>query len=301
MATVIKTANRTPDTSILTTLGRILPYKLFDAVRCSETGLLEVEEIRCRRGRRLYLTCGGRNISLPVTVTEQDIASIFDSVCGGSLYAHKDSLAEGYVTLDGGLRAGIVGRAVFEGGQIIGVYDVSAINLRIPRSIRVSCRQIADLLCDGVLIYSKPGVGKTTLLRSLALSAASGESPLRVAVVDTRGEIGAFLDGEGASVDILTGYPKAKGIEIAVRTMNPQLIVCDEIGVGEADSISAAQNCGVPLLASVHGSSVEKIMQRAEIRRLHASGVFGYYVGIERSAYGFEYRITEHGEVSGVS
>ena len=83
------------------------------------------------------------------------------------------------------------------------------------------------------------------------------------------------------------------GIEIAARTMNPQLMVCDEIGDNEeAQAIIAAQNCGVPLLASAHGDTVEGLLRRTAIMNLHMAGVFEFYVGIERRREGGEYRYT---------
>ena len=81
--------------------------------------------------------------------------------------------------------------------------------------------------------------------------------------------------------------------------MNPQVIICDEIGTDdEAIAIAQAQNCGVPLIASAHGSCVESIMKRRGMRFLHDVGAFSLYVGIRISSQmGFEYRIQEAREV----
>jgi hypothetical protein len=104
---------------------------------------------------------------------------------------------------------------------------------------------------------------------------ASGISPWRVSIIDTRGELALSFDGSGATVDLLTGYPKSVGIEIAARTMNPELMVCDEIGdAEEARAIIGAQNCGVPLLASAHGADLGGLLRRTGIRELHIAGVF---------------------------
>ena len=83
---------------------------------------------------------------------------------------------------------------------------------------------------------------------------------------------------------MLSGYPRGIGIEIAARTLNPQLIVCDEIGadIKEAEAITAAHNCGVALLASAHASSAEQLKRRRGIAMLCERGVFSYYVGISR-------------------
>ena len=93
--------------------------------------------------------------------------------------------------------------------------------------------------------------------------------------------------------DFLVGYPKADGIEISTRTMNPEVIICDEIGDGEAEKILAAQNSGVPLIASAHGASFDEIMRRRGIKRLYDSGVFRYYIGIERAGAALKYTFNE--------
>ena len=106
---------------------------------------------------------------------------------------------------------------------------------------------------------------------------------MRVCVIDTRGELGAFWGDRSLSIDLLSGYPRALGIEIATRTMNAELILCDEIGEErEANAILSAQNCGVPFVASAHAEDVQGLLRRSGIRRLHEAGVFGAYVGIRR-------------------
>ena len=148
------------------------------------------------------------------------------------------------------------------------------------------------------LLVGRHGVGKTTLLRGVAGIMASGDDARRVVLIDTRGELGFSLDGRSLLIDVMTGYPRDIAVEIAARTMSAQLMICDELGdSAEADAIISAQNCGVPFVASAHADSLEALMRRSGIRKLHRAHVFGHYVGIARDgAGGFIYNISGYEE-----
>ena len=281
-------------------LAELLPYKLYGEIReqWEKNGL--PEEIRCRKNRYVYVTADGKNKMLGYFVTEEDIKRMTDKLVGSSLYAHKDTIAEGYVTLHSGIRVGMIGRASVENGKIIGVYDIGGLNIRLPQAEiepgASLCALIRKKGTVGALIYSAPGEGKTTLLKSIARNMSGGQAPLRVCVVDERGELTPYLCGKGLSLDVLSGYPKEKGIEIATRTMNAQLVLCDEIGsYGEAEAILRAQNCGVPLIATAHGQDLGMLLRKKGIRTLHDQRVFELYVGIKRRGRNedYDYMINE--------
>ena len=285
----------------------MLPFRLGDEIRALR-GVGNIEEIRLRSGRVASLTADGKNLPLQTVLTRDELDRTVSLMCGGSMYAHRDAISAGYLSLDGGVRVGICGRASVDGGKIIGVYDISGLNIRIPRSFgklgAPVCRALRDMSgLSGILIYAPPGVGKTTLLRGVIAQMASGEKPVRVSVIDTRGELGFSLEDSSLCVDMLIGYPRKTGIEIATRTMNAQLIVCDEIGEeSEAEAIIASQNCGVPFLASAHADSVEGLLRRSGIYKLHKARVFGAYVGIRRRCSGadFDYSFTSWEEAENV-
>ena len=173
--------------------------------------------------------------------------------------------------------------------------NIDAVCIRFPHTLRRVGECLDDriraVFARGTLIYSPPGVGKTTLLRALAQRFSRGERAMRVVLADSRREL---ADGEFSSdtmISVLSGYPKGKDIEIATRSLNPQMIVCDEIGnEREARAILSAAACGVPVIASVHGDNLSQLIRRPGVDLLHANGVFGLYVGLTRGLGGRDYK-----------
>ena len=282
---------------------RALPYRLSDEIRCTSSQRA-IEEIRMRSGRRCSLVVSGKNVMLDTVLDSKEIESVLEGMCQGSLYAFSDTINQGYISLPDGVRVGVCGRAGCEGGRIIGIYEVSSLSVRIPHRSRPVGAEICRLLesferTSGVLVYSPPGIGKTTLLRSVAVMLSSGgwregAEPMRTVVIDTRGELAFANEGRDLCLDVLSGYPRRQGIEIATRCLNAEVIICDEIGdYEEAMSLVASHNCGVPLIASAHAGSVEQLLARTGLRLLHEAKIFGAYVGLERNGRGgFVYNTT---------
>ena len=279
----------------------VLPPMLLDEIADCLPPSVIPEEIRLRRGHAASLTVGGKNLRLSTVLDGGAMERVLYLMCEGSVYAHADTIKEGYLLLDGGIRVGVCGRAAVSDGRITGVEEIMALSLRIPSPTLNIGEPIETLLLEqdmrsGVLIYAPAGVGKTTLLRAVAARMAGGETPFRVALVDTRGELGAGMEAPSLLLDVLTGYPRGVGVSIAARTLAAELIVCDEIGdLVEAQAIVAAHIGGVPLLASAHASSVDELLARPGMRLLHEAKCFGAYVGITRAAEGldFYYHVTK--------
>lgn len=277
----------------------VLPPALGDALR--KLPIEAPEELRLHADRTATVTAAGRDLPTGVVLDRAGIKEVLLRACGGSLYAYRDTILQGYLVMPGGIRVGVCGSAAVENGRVIGVSEVTGLMFRLPHTVRVDASPILELLrsgslLHGVLIYSPPGVGKTTLLRAVTRAAAK---EWRTVAVDTRGELAPSLGGTELKLDILSGYPRAIGLEIAVRSMAAQIAVCDEIGgMRDAQAILSAANRGVPLIATAHAASAEDLLRRQDMRLLHRAGVFCAYVGITRAAgCGFSYRITRHEEV----
>lgn len=255
-------------------------------------------EIRLRTDRPASITVKQKNLFLTAggispcpdgayIISREQLFDVFTYICQGSVYSRMDQLNEGYITLQGGHRAGISGRAVTKEGLVQSVSDISSINLRIARQIKgcgeEACRIIyKNGFLRGTLLLSPPSGGKTTLLRDIArILSVKG---IRVCVVDSRGEIAACHEGVpmndlGPLCDVLDGYPKAKGISQAIRTLSPEVVICDEIGgAEECDAIAEGMNAGVPVIASAHAGSVEEAIRRPQLKALLQTGAIGWII-----------------------
>ena len=134
------------------------------------------EELRFRAGQPMLMRCRGRWQRGKTPLTAELLDEMLTQFCQGALYAHHDTLVEGYVTLTDGCRVGVCGRAVTEDGRVVGVRDVRSLCVRLPAPIPPSVREAAQRsrppLREGgygraVLLGGPPGAGKTTLLRVL--------------------------------------------------------------------------------------------------------------------------------------
>lgn len=310
----LPTARPDPVADPVAEVLHVLPPNLRSLVASLPPAVLgQLEEIRLRQERPLalglvqgdaFLSPAGCLVGDPeqaYRVTAPDMERTIQLVTGSSLYALEEELRNGFITLPGGHRVGLAGRAVIEGGKVRTLKYIGSLNIRISREVPGLATPLLPYLVDRLqrtvyhtLIFSPPRCGKTTLLRDLIRQISNGVPELdlpgqRVAIVDERSEIAGCFRGipqldVGVRTDVLDGCPKAEGMVMLLRSMAPQVMATDEIG--RAEDVAALEevfHAGVRVLVTVHGSSLRELAGRPALRHLFSLKVIQRFVLLGRS------------------
>jgi len=79
----------------------------------------------------------------------------------------------------------------------------------------------------------------------------------------------------GIRTDVVDNMPKPEAMRMLVRSMAPDVIVCDEIGsVEDINAIDYAMCSGVKGIFTAHGNSIEEINRDPELAKLLNKHIF---------------------------
>lgn len=269
--------------SLIPLLPRGLAEELSSVLSSYRPG--ELNELRLRACGQSSIVISGVCFPLSSAMSADGLSELASQLCRGGAYAYTDGIERGYIPFTGGVRIGVVGTARYEGGRMVGVSEISSLVFRFPTGRCDFEEELAKIFrkCarGDMLILSPPGGGKTTALRSLASSLGKGKEALRVVAVDERLEFFPE-DYRTATVDILRGYRRREGIELAVRCMSAQVILVDEIGSeSDAEAMELCRGVGVSVVATAHAKNIGDALSRRYIGRLIREGYFDSAVTIE--------------------
>lgn len=279
----------------------------------SAPALNAVTEIRLRKNLPLVL-CAGRNVYFITSkgkllnhcseyaykVDEEEFDVVFRRLCNYSVHCEIDNLINGYMTVKGGNRVGVCSTAVKTNGTVTAVKEITSLNIRISKEVKDCAKPILNLLYvndfPSIIVASPPSGGKTTFLRDFTrlLSGGFNNRYVKTAVIDERNEIACKDDGcitadLGVNNDVITGFSKPEGIEMAVRTLAPQMIICDEVSsLKEIEAMKNGFLSGTAFAVSVHAKSKEQLMNKHIVRNLIATREFSYVVLLKDYTNEFE-------------
>ena len=254
---------------------KILPEQIRADV--DKLGKHTLQELRLRINCPVELILSTGSSVLSHITTGKDILYCINAATGYSPWA-AETMVNGYITAPGGHRIGVCGTAISEKGFITGVRDPTMLCIRVARDFPDIAKGFA-IHGKSVLVIGPPGCGKTTFLRDM-IRRYSNECDRSICVIDERGELFPFIKETccypiGKRTDVLSGYGKKDGIQIALRCMGPGAIAVDEITVAEdCVSLHEAGWCGVNLFATAHAASRADLFTRAIYKPLLESKLF---------------------------
>lgn len=267
---------------------KVLPIKIGNLIR-ENSSFDFLQEIRIKTRKPIILYTANEEKILDYITKEEDMKEILVKLSGYSLYAYEEEIKRGYITIRGGHRVGIAGECNFVGGEIRTIRSIASINIRVSREVKESAKKIIRYVAErerifNTIIVSPPKCGKTTMLRDLSRIISNGIpfiglSGKKVTIIDERSEIGACFNGipqmdVGIRTDILDNCLKKEGIIMAIRSLSPEVIICDEIGTKEEmEALTTAFNSGIKTIVTIHGESIEDIYRRKSIFELVENSV----------------------------
>ena len=271
-----------------------------------------LQEIRIRCGLPLIVnTSHGSFAVLPngeispavggaYIIKSSDLKRVFQAICENSVYAYAEDIKQGFVTIRGGHRVGITGRASVCSGRVESFREISSLNIRVAREVVGAANNIVDSIITpgkvkNTLLVAPPMGGKTTVLRDLARQIS--DQGIKTSIADDRGELACIYKGipqnnVGVQTDVIENASKAEAVIMLLRSMSPQAIITDEISTAkDAESISQCFGTGVTVVATTHGDNAEDVRARPILKDLFGSMGFEQIIVLRKEGVGLNTEI----------
>lgn len=211
-------------------------------------------------------------------LTQSQIEHLFFYLCGGSVHSYEDELRHGFFTLAGGHRVGVGGKYIpctmsqsgFAKQDTWQLQQATSLNIRIARhkqiALPIEVEHLLHTRFTGVLILGEPDSGKTTLLRGFINCLQMQHKT--VVVIDERGEFAI------TGIDVIRGMEKSNAVQLALRTLAPEVIALDELGtLAELHALEQGFFGGVDFIASLHAGSFAEAERKPQFQYLRSHGM----------------------------
>ena len=273
-------------------LKDILPSFIYQSITLKNSEQ-EINEIRFRKDKPIVVLCNTKTYFLSnngfcssanqaIISSAELINDIVFKACDYSIYSVNEQLKQGFLMVDGGIRLGVCGEVVQDGG-IKTIKNFTSLCVRVPHIIKNASLPIFSHIVNNgninnTLIISPPGAGKTTMLRDIVYQFSYHNYPYNIFIADERGEITC-----GNNSNFLNSYfydsicflNKKDSIMIGLRCMSPDIIVTDELGnKDDFLALEYAMTCGVKIIATLHASSINDLKNKEVFKRVYEQKMF---------------------------
>ena len=107
----------------------------------------QTEELRVRRDQPVELVIAGVPRETALSLDGEGMQALLCALTGHSAYAYERQMAQGYIPLPDGHRAGVCGRAVTEQGRIVRMTEITDVAIRIARAVPARAALFAGTCC----------------------------------------------------------------------------------------------------------------------------------------------------------
>lgn len=278
-------------------LKKILPSRITDVI-AQRLNVQRLYEMRMRSDRAVtvnyngnfYYLCGEgltEDSTKAIRLPQQALNEIIVKASNYSLYTVNRNICSGFITIEGGIRIGVAGEYVWEEDRLKTIKNFSGLTIRVPHEVRGCCDKLLKYIIDtellNTLIISPPACGKTTMLRDISRTLSARSPRFNILLVDERSEIAAAVNGVpqldvGNNTDVVSNSSKTHGILHGIRSMNPYVIITDELAKQEDIEAAYSAACsGVRIIATVHAYDQYDLMNKTYFDRMIKNRLFARY------------------------